>query len=108
MEHGTQPSAGPVEMAVLVEGQKFGLSSKSDTCKSVVYVKLTDSALRSLEDYLKHRVSNFSTIFYIPLRDFWNLCSKQQLIGGGSLVVSNEVTERLGLVGLTFGKNSEN
>jgi len=42
-------------MAVLVEGQKFGLSSKSDTCKSVVYVKLTDSALRSLEDYLKHR-----------------------------------------------------
>jgi len=42
-------------MAVLVEGQKFGLSSKSETCKSVVYVKLTDSALRSLEDYLKHR-----------------------------------------------------
>jgi len=55
VDHGTQPSAGPVEMAVLVEGQKFGLSSKSDTCKSVVYVKLTDSALRSLEDYLKHR-----------------------------------------------------
>jgi len=40
---------------VLVEGQKFGLSSKSETSKSVVYVKLTDSALRSLEDYLKHR-----------------------------------------------------
>jgi len=55
VDHGTQPSAGPVEMAVLLEGQKFGLSSKSDTCKSVVYVKLTDSALRSLEDYLKHR-----------------------------------------------------
>lgn len=42
-------------MAVLVEGQKFGLSSKSETSKSVVYVKLTDSALKSLEDYLKHR-----------------------------------------------------
>ena len=43
-------------MAVLVEGQKFALSSKSQTSKSVVYVKLTDSALRSLEDYLKNKV----------------------------------------------------
>jgi len=42
-------------MALLIEGQKFGLSSKSDNSKSVVYVKLTDSALRSLEEYLKHR-----------------------------------------------------
>jgi len=42
-------------MAVLVEGQKFGLSSKSEKSKSVVYVKLTDSSLKSLEDYLKHR-----------------------------------------------------
>lgn len=48
--------AGPVDMAVLVDGQKFGLSSKSDNTKSVVYVKLTDSALRSLEEYLKHKV----------------------------------------------------
>ena len=45
-----------VRMAVLVEGQKFALSSKSQTSKSVVYVKLTDSALRSLEDYLKNKV----------------------------------------------------
>lgn len=44
-------------MAVLVEGQKFGLSSKSEPSKSVVYVKLTDSALKSLEDYLKHRAA---------------------------------------------------
>jgi len=42
-------------MAVLVEGQKFGLSSKSEKSKSVVFVKLTDSSLKSLEDYLKHR-----------------------------------------------------
>jgi len=47
--------AGLVEMAVLVEGQKFGLSSKSEKSKSVVFVKLTDSSLKSLEDYLKHR-----------------------------------------------------
>ena len=46
-------------MAVLVEGQKFALSSKSQTSKSVVYVKLTDSALRSLEDYLKNKVRSF-------------------------------------------------
>merc|ERR1711981_212316 len=46
---------GIVRMAVLVEGQKFALSSKSQTSKSVVYVKLTDSALRSLEDYLKNK-----------------------------------------------------
>merc|ERR1711962_449323 len=46
---------GPVDMALLLEGQKFGLSSKSDNSKSVVLVKLTDSALRSLEEYLKHR-----------------------------------------------------
>ena len=43
-------------MAVLVDGQKFGLSSKSQTNKSVLYVKLTDSALRSLEEYLKNKV----------------------------------------------------
>ena len=43
-------------MAVLVEGQEFALSSKSQTSKSVVYVKLTDSALRSLEEYLKQKV----------------------------------------------------
>ena len=51
--------AGIVRMAVLVEGQKFALSSKSQTSKSVVYVKLTDSALRSLEEYLKNKVRKF-------------------------------------------------
>ena len=57
VERRTLAPAGVVEMAVLVEGQKFGLSSKSEKSKSVVYVKLTDSSLRSLEEYLKHRVS---------------------------------------------------
>ena len=52
-----------VRMAVLVEGQKFALSSKSQTSKSVVYVKLTDSALRSLEDYLKNKVRYFFPLF---------------------------------------------
>jgi len=42
-------------MAVLADGQKFGLSSKSQTNRSVIYVKLTDSALKSIEDYLKNK-----------------------------------------------------
>ena len=60
-------------MAVLVEGQEFALSSKSQTSKSVVYVKLTDSALRSLEDYLKNKVSYFS-----PLNRRFYLSSTEQ------------------------------
>ena len=44
-------------MAVLVEGQKLPIASKPDAGKSVVFVKLTDSALRSLEEYFKHRVN---------------------------------------------------
>jgi len=42
-------------MAVLLEGQKLPIASKPDAGKSVVFVKLTDSALRSLEEYFKHR-----------------------------------------------------
>ena len=57
-------------MAVLVEGQKFDLSSKSQTSKSVVYVKLTDSALRSLEDYLKNKVRHFSLFKVLDLNLF--------------------------------------
>ena len=44
-------------MAVLLEGQKLPIASKPDAGKSVVFVKLTDSALRSLEEYFKHRVN---------------------------------------------------
>ena len=53
-------------MAVLTDGQKFGLSSKSQTNKSVLYVKLTDSALRSLEEYLKNKVSQIYMRKYFP------------------------------------------
>ena len=58
-ERAPLSSAGhrTVRMAVLTDGQKFGLSSKSQTKKSVICVKLTDSALRSLEEYLKNKVS---------------------------------------------------
>ncbi|CAC5383377.1 ELL [Mytilus coruscus] len=42
-------------MAALVEGQKYGLSSNFSPHdqKTVVQVKLTDSALRAIEEYLK-------------------------------------------------------
>lgn len=44
-------------MALLLEGAKLALQPKVDQAKSVVFVKLTDSALRGLEEYLRHRVS---------------------------------------------------
>lgn len=42
-------------MALLLEGARLGLQPKVDQAKSVVFVKLTDSALRGLEEYLRHR-----------------------------------------------------
>ncbi|KAG8200366.1 hypothetical protein JTE90_028547 [Oedothorax gibbosus] len=44
-------------MAALVEGQQYGLSAqdKINCTKSVVFVKLTDSALRSIEEYVKNK-----------------------------------------------------
>merc|ERR1712060_442389 len=38
-----------VAMAVLLEGQSLPLSSRPHETSSVVYIKLTDSALKSLE-----------------------------------------------------------
>ncbi len=42
----------------LVEGVKYGLSSQVNQCgnKQVIFVKLTDSALRAIDDYLKSQV----------------------------------------------------
>ncbi|GFU11193.1 RNA polymerase II elongation factor ELL2 [Nephila pilipes] len=44
-------------MAALVEGQQYGLSAqdKINCTKSLVFVKLTDSALRSIEEYVKNK-----------------------------------------------------
>ncbi|KAL3867101.1 hypothetical protein ACJMK2_044332 [Sinanodonta woodiana] len=44
-------------MAALEEGQQYGLSSNSGSCtnKSVVHFKLTDSALKAIEEYLKSK-----------------------------------------------------
>jgi RNA polymerase II elongation factor ELL len=45
-------------MAALVEGHQYGLSSENSTSgqKSVVHVKLTDSALKALEGFQKIKV----------------------------------------------------
>ena len=43
-------------MAVLLEGEALALSSRTSTGKSVVYVKLTDSALKSLEESVRQKV----------------------------------------------------
>lgn len=51
-------------MAVLCPGVQYGLSSQQNfgENKDLIFVKLTDSALRAIEDYIKNQV-NFSKIF---------------------------------------------
>jgi len=45
-------------MAALEEGRQYGLSSSASLLdqRSVVQVKLTDSALRSIDEFLRHKV----------------------------------------------------
>lgn len=52
-------------MATLVEGEKYGLSSTSANyeLKSVVHVKLTDSALKAIEDLLKCKVWSVYVVY---------------------------------------------
>lgn len=47
------------EMAALVAGVQYGLSSHANfhENKSLIFVKLTDSAQRAIEDFLRNRVS---------------------------------------------------
>lgn len=58
-------------MAALVEGQKYGLSAqdKINSNKSLVFVKLTDSALRSIEEFVKLKVRMSKN--YVHLRKNW-------------------------------------
>lgn len=46
-------------MAALCPGVQYGLSSQQNfgENKDLIFVKLTDSALRAIEDYLKNQVS---------------------------------------------------
>ena len=47
--------------AVLAEGVQYGLSShgiSSENHKSLVFVKLTDSSAKAIEEYLKNKVRN--------------------------------------------------
>jgi len=50
---------GDEEMA-LVPGVQYGLSSRDnfDQQKTVIFTKLTDSSYRSIQEYVKNRVSN--------------------------------------------------
>lgn len=61
-------------MAALVEGQQFSLSSKGqlNDKKTRIFVKLTDSALKAIEDYLSIRVSEIDWIFLVICR--WCFC----------------------------------
>lgn len=48
-------------MAVLCPGVQYGLSSQQNfgENKDLIFVKLTDSALRAIEEYVKNQVSFF-------------------------------------------------
>lgn len=54
-----------LDMAALVAGVKFGLSSSGNFVenKELIFVKLTDSAFRAIEDYLKNKVSTKYLLF---------------------------------------------
>lgn len=55
------------EMAALAAGVQYGLSSHSNfhKNKSLIFVKLTDSAQRAIEDFLRNRVSK-SYSYFVP------------------------------------------
>ncbi|KAL1431109.1 hypothetical protein MTO96_014500 [Rhipicephalus appendiculatus] len=57
LHHGIRCSARKAKMAALVEGSQYGLSSQGNYSKNktLIFVKLTDSALRSIEEYLKYK-----------------------------------------------------
>lgn len=48
-----------IEMAALCPGVQYGLSSQENLGenKDLIFVKLTDSALRAIEEYVKNQVS---------------------------------------------------
>lgn len=52
-------------MASIVAGVQYGLSSHANfnENKSLIFVKLTDSAQRAIEDFVRNRVSTF---LYFP------------------------------------------
>lgn len=51
-------------MAALVDGRQYGLLDEISTsaCSSVVHVKLTDSALKAVEEFEKIKVSILATV----------------------------------------------
>lgn len=68
-------------MAALVEGHQYGLSSHEllTQNKSVVHVKLTDSALKTIEEFVKSKVSKIQFVIeactmIIMWRIEWETC----------------------------------
>ena len=53
-------------MSALVAGREYGLSSNESTSanKTVLHIKLTDSALKAIEEYQKFKVSKNHIIIY--------------------------------------------
>lgn len=55
----SESSTESTEMAALCPGVQYGLSSQENfgENKDLIFVKLTDSALRAIEEYIKNQVS---------------------------------------------------
>ena len=55
--------------ASLVQGQEYGLASNVSTSgtKTLIHFKLTDSALRTLEEYSRHKVSIISISIFLEI-----------------------------------------
>ena len=59
-------------MSMLVAGCEYGLSSNESTSanKTVLHVKLTDSALKAFEEYQKIKVSEISRLNTLKLTKY--------------------------------------
>lgn len=69
-------------MAALCTGISYGLSQSclSNDNKELIFVKLTDSAFRAIEDYQKNQVSHHVLFLYIFRRRFFLTKTKKNSI----------------------------
>lgn len=72
-------------MAALCTGNSYGLSNlKANDNKELIFVKLTDSAFRAIEEYSRNKVSDFvSVVARHPLRLIVELCNLNYILGEG-------------------------
>lgn len=75
-------------MATLVEGREYGLASNGSTSgnKTFIHLKLTDSALRALEEFSKSRVR---IVFIVQFSEFSRISRNFGLLNADFAVLSS-------------------